>query len=165
MGIFTSNYTNMYAIRMTLQLERKKRNLQLEAARVQRNMGSAQKNINAQKRRQEQGLQYNYQIQNQMMNSQIQGLYDADGKISDQATYNEYQNSIFQNRLNYQNSKAYLDQMYEDLTEQYLEPLQQKEEDIQLELVNVDSQLTFWRQMKENYSKESQEAIKDFVGN
>ncbi len=165
MGILTSNYMNTYAIRMTLQLQHKKMNLQLKAARVQRNMGNAQKAVNMQKRRSEQGLQYNYQIQNSMLNSSIQGLYDSDGKISDQAKYNDYQNSIFNNRMSYQYSKSAMDQYFEDLYEQYLEPLKDEEEDIRTELVMVDQQLTFWQQMKENYGKEGQEAIKDFVGN
>ena len=168
MGFLTSSYMKGYAIRMKLQAQRKLMSINLEAGRVKRKMDTLQRQLKNQQRYQNSVSQINYSSimqQNQLAMSQAMSMKDANGNMTaeGQKLYQQYQQSIFTAQNNYQMQKELNAQNFDYLYEQYLEPLKDEEERLQMEKQSAETDLAFWQETEKTYAQQTKEEIKSVV--
>ena len=148
-----------YAIRMKLQAERRLMSINLESGRVQRKMRNLQRTVKSQQRYQNMALQTNLQAKMAPYQSQLSQYQ----QIGDTANMNSVFSLMQNAQMEYSMQKQYNDSYWDEWMEAQLEPLQDREETLQLEKTMAEQERSFWDETVKAYSQQNKDDIKSVV--
>lgn len=163
MGFLTGAFLKMYTTRMRLQLQHQLTSVTLRQNRITKQIGDMEKKITQMKQAEAMGVSAYTQTQNaNMMNSIFGNIDKNDTNAMTQANV-QYQNMMASSAMNAQLSKNFIEQRYEQISEDQLEPLKNMEEQLAMEKANLESRIKLIEGQEEASRQMEKSSQKDFV--
>lgn len=163
MGFLTGAFLKMYTTRMRLQLQHQLTSVTLRQNRITKQIGDMEKKLTQMKQAATMGVSAYTQTQNaNMMNSIFGSIDKNDTNAMTQANV-QYQNMMASSAMNAQLTKNQIEQQYEQMSEDQLEPLKNMEEQLAMEKANLESRIKLVEGQEQASREMEKSSQKDFV--
>lgn len=163
MGFLTGAFLKMYTTRMRIQLQHQLTRVTMRQNRITKQIGDMEKKLTQWKQAVNSGIGASAQMQiSQDMNSIFQ-KYDRNDPTQMTQANMEFQQVSAMRQMDAQLQKTQIEQRFDMMSEQQLEPLKNMEEQLAMEKANLESRIKLIEGQEQAAREMEKSSQKDFV--
>lgn len=163
MGFLTGAFLKMYTTRMRIQLQHQLTRVTMRQNRITKQIGDMEKKLTQMKQAFNSGIGASTQMQiARDMNSIFQGVNKNDTNAMTNANI-QFQQASAMRQMDAQLQKTQVEQYFDMMSEQQLEPLKNMEEQLAMEKANLESRIKLIEGQEQASREMEKSSQKDFV--